>query len=157
MVPHVLLLFVILVLIQDSHGATGGALVRMPIFRPPINFLKNRFRNKQNFSVPIKSMNRNKKPGRLQMELQTLMTDKPEFIAIKSISRDMRDWQLVITGPKGSLYENENFLLRIRYPFEYPYKPPMMYFVKGSLPNSDSSFASIPKHQHIYSNGMYYT
>jgi ubiquitin-conjugating enzyme E2 W len=59
------------------------------------------------------------------------------------VGSNIRDWKVVLTGIKGSIYEGETFEMRMQFPNSYPAKPPSVYFVK---PN-------IPRHEHVYSNG----
>lgn len=149
--------------------------VPMPLFRPPTDFYGAlKAKNSQSLSFPITTAKRTKpkRVGRLQKELTCLLSDLPNNCKVESVSNNFRDWQLVLSGPRGSLFEHEQFLLRVKFPFEYPYKPPVMYFEKGYIPRSSSAIGSnnnngstltksanalipvsIPKHPHIYSNG----
>ena len=84
----------------------------------------------------------------------------------------MREWILILVGPHASIYQGEIFHLKMKFPFDYPYKPPSVYFIKqnydkfimsnnnSNSSNSDSNTTSIPSgvshipiHPHIYSNG----
>lgn len=46
-------------------------------------------------------------------------------------------------GPPHTIYEGENFTLRLKFSSQYPIQPPSAFFVKPH----------IPKHEHIYTNG----
>lgn len=99
------------------------------------------------------------------------MHDPPECCAVmKAAGSGLRDWTVRIEGPPGSLYAGEVFLLRIRFPADYPYKPLAAYFVRekhayrrksgGSSSNAEGGdgvlveeVSRIPMHPHIYSNG----
>jgi ubiquitin-conjugating enzyme E2 W len=127
----------------------------VPLFRIPNGF-NSAWRAKSAISAPIKAVARTPKPGRLQKELSILLTDIPSECKVTSVSSNFREWQIRIYGPRDSLFANEQFLLRIKYPFEYPYKPPVVYFEKGFVPNptgGSPEAVGIPKHPHIYSNG----
>ena len=130
----------------------------MPIFRPPSGFYKA-LAARDGLIFPVKSIatvSRKPKPGRLQKELNILLKDLPSSCQVKTVSGSFREWQLYIFGPEGSLFANEQFLLKVKFPFEYPYKPPIVYFEKGFVPSSTGGSpvpVTIPKHPHIYSNG----
>jgi ubiquitin-conjugating enzyme E2 W len=52
-------------------------------------------------------------------------------------------WNINVTGAPDTIYQNENFILRFKFPERYPFESPAVMFV-GS---------NIPIHPHIYSNG----
>lgn len=51
-------------------------------------------------------------------------------------------WHVSFTGARGTLYEGEDFLLRIEFTSEYPMDSPIVVFLGNS-----------PEHEHVYSNG----
>lgn len=53
-----------------------------------------------------------------------------------------RRWLITFTGPKDSLYENEELTLQFTFPPMYPIKPPDVKFV-----------SNVPIHPHVYSTG----
>jgi ubiquitin-conjugating enzyme E2 W len=52
------------------------------------------------------------------------------------------EWQVQIQGAVGTLYENEDFVIRIRFSAEYPIESPEVVFLVPA-----------PIHPHIYTNG----
>ena len=91
---------------------------------------------------------------------------------LKRVSSNFREWIFYIFPPKESLYDKDIFILKITFPYDYPYNPPKVYFVKekylidnntntvvhstaskSAIKNAYSRVSTIPKHPHIYSNG----
>ena len=51
-------------------------------------------------------------------------------ITIGLVSEDSYyDWQITLTGPKDTFYKNGIFFLRAHFPYDYPNKPPEVYFI----------------------------
>ena len=66
---------------------------------------------------------------RLKKELKELNKINSEDFGAEPIDdSDMFNWQAFITGPKDSLYEGGYFNLEIKFPREFPFKPPKVYF-----------------------------
>jgi ubiquitin-conjugating enzyme E2 W len=55
----------------------------------------------------------------------------------------MSDWVVAVSGPPDTVYEAEQFRLRLKFSSDYPAKPPKVYFIKPWL----------PQHVHVYPNG----
>ena len=69
------------------------------------------------------------------------LNGSPEFTAGPVREEDMYDWQAVMKGPDGTPYENGIFFLNLKYPMDYPFKPPKI------------SFTTRVYHPNIKSNG----
>ena len=53
------------------------------------------------------------------------MSDPVEGCAFVQ-KQDTFHWSCTLKGPKGSDYENQQFLVDIEFPQEFPYKPPLI-------------------------------
>lgn len=91
---------------------------------------------------------------RLQKEVFGLARDPPPGISLGGVPEggqsqggvdidDLGCWTVTVEGPRGSIYQGEEFTLRFRFGNKYPFDSPEVMFV-GS---------SIPVHPHVYSNG----
>lgn len=61
---------------------------------------------------------------RVQKEL-TDVTSKGFAVDIKD---DVTVWKLSFTGPEGTMYETQVFVLKIQFSTDYPFKPPTVVF-----------------------------
>ncbi|KAH7281503.1 hypothetical protein KP509_36G050900 [Ceratopteris richardii] len=78
---------------------------------------------------------------RIQTEAhEWLMNPPSEFEYLPS--DDLSRWIVRISGAKGTLYENESFLLQFDFTDDYPMEAPEVIFLPPA-----------PLHPHIYSNG----
>ena len=78
---------------------------------------------------------------RLKKELFTALTDpEPTTISIGPAEDDILNWTAIIKGPAETPYEGGMFHLSIKFPKEYPFRPPKMTFqTKVYHPNVGSS------------------
>lgn len=64
------------------------------------------------------------------------------IVSVKQIDNDITHWEAVIAGPSKSPFENGKFTLDIKFPKEFPFKAPTIYFkTKVYHPNINSQGA----------------
>lgn len=66
---------------------------------------------------------------RLAKEYKNIITNKIENISAGMIDDDITHWQAIIIGPLETPFENELLKLDIKFPDEYPFKPPIVKFI----------------------------
>ncbi|CAL5019284.1 unnamed protein product [Urochloa decumbens] len=66
---------------------------------------------------------------RLERELERLRADAPEWCVPGADVTDRFHWQVVVVGPEGSPYNGGVFTVRFKFPRDYPFKAPKVFFV----------------------------
>ena len=82
---------------------------------------------------------------RILKEIEDIYRDPPDYISAGPIDdKGIYHWEATIYGPEDSDYKNGVFLLDIRIPQDYPFKPPICKFKTKILhPNISENTGSI--------------
>ena len=66
---------------------------------------------------------------RLTRELKSLQNDPPAEVEAAPRGEDMFLWDATIIGPDSTPYEGGAFNLELKFPQDYPYRPPEVKFL----------------------------
>ncbi|ESQ38392.1 hypothetical protein EUTSA_v10029324mg [Eutrema salsugineum] len=60
----------------------------------------------------------------ISLQLKEVERKNSPCFSTGPVGEDLYHWEAIITGPKGSPYENGVFKLDIHFPLDYPFAPP---------------------------------
>ena len=66
---------------------------------------------------------------RLRKELRTWHESAPPFIRAAPLETNMQEWHYVLQGPPDSPYEGGLYHGKLRFPDDFPFKPPAIYMI----------------------------
>ncbi|KAJ2751256.1 Ubiquitin-conjugating enzyme E2 6 [Coemansia nantahalensis] len=69
---------------------------------------------------------------RLTKEYKAMQTNPPPFITAKPLEANILEWHYVLRGPPDTAYEGGEYHGRLRFPADYPYKPPAIQMITPS-------------------------
>ncbi|KAF2500355.1 ubiquitin-conjugating enzyme E2-16 kDa [Lophium mytilinum] len=65
---------------------------------------------------------------RILKEYTECSNDTPPGMKINFDEQNMTEWEILMDGPEQSVYSGGHFKLRLTFPNEYPFKPPVVSF-----------------------------
>ncbi|KAK1933063.1 ubiquitin-conjugating enzyme family protein [Babesia divergens] len=65
---------------------------------------------------------------RLMLDLRKLQNELPENICASPIEGDIFNWQAAVLGPSDTEWDGGIFTLSLKFPHDYPHKPPVVRF-----------------------------
>ncbi|KAJ2864811.1 Ubiquitin-conjugating enzyme E2 6 [Coemansia erecta] len=69
---------------------------------------------------------------RLTKEFLAIQKNPTPFITAKPLETNILEWHYVLTGPPDTPYEGGEYHGRLRFPSDYPYKPPAIQMITPS-------------------------
>lgn len=66
---------------------------------------------------------------RLTKEYKTITANPPPYIVARPNDENILEWHYVITGPPKTPYENGQYHGILRFPLDYPFKPPSISMI----------------------------
>uniref|UniRef100_A0A914Q0B5 UBC core domain-containing protein n=1 Tax=Panagrolaimus davidi TaxID=227884 RepID=A0A914Q0B5_9BILA len=75
---------------------------------------------------------------RIKQNWKSMQQDPPPLCYAEPVENDFFDWNAIIMGPPESPYKGTALLLKIYFPTDFPFKPPVVRFVSSIYhPNID--------------------
>ncbi|KAJ2717212.1 Ubiquitin-conjugating enzyme E2 6 [Coemansia spiralis] len=69
---------------------------------------------------------------RLTKEYKAMQANPPPFVTAKPLEANILEWHYVLRGPPETPYEGGEYHGRLRFPADYPYKPPAIQMITPS-------------------------
>uniref|UniRef100_A0A1I8AW25 UBIQUITIN_CONJUGAT_2 domain-containing protein n=1 Tax=Steinernema glaseri TaxID=37863 RepID=A0A1I8AW25_9BILA len=82
---------------------------------------------------------------RINTELKRFAANPPEGMSLdlEKTAEDAKTWFINVKAAQGTIYEGEEYVLRVKFSDDYPFKAPEVVFVSEQ----------VPCNPHVYSNG----
>ncbi|KAK0428817.1 hypothetical protein QR680_011024 [Steinernema hermaphroditum] len=82
---------------------------------------------------------------RIKMELKRFAENPPHGMTLdmEKTAEDAKMWFINVKAAQGTIYEGEEYVLRVKFTDDYPFKPPEVVFISEQ----------VPCNPHVYSNG----
>ncbi|TKR63090.1 hypothetical protein L596_026967 [Steinernema carpocapsae] len=73
---------------------------------------------------------------RIKAELKNFFENPPDCMVLdaEKTAEDTHTWFINVEAAKGTIYEGEKYVLRVRFSDDYPFKPPEVVFVGDCVP-----------------------
>ncbi|XP_006395955.2 ubiquitin-conjugating enzyme E2 4 [Eutrema salsugineum] len=94
----------------------------------------------------------------ISLQLKEVERKNSPCFSTGPVGEDLYHWEAIITGPKGSPYENGVFKLDIHFPLDYPFAPPRQTGIArvihppqqvGKFPTCDKRHIEIFGNRHL--------
>mmetsp|Transcript_6960 Transcript_6960/g.21168 ORF Transcript_6960/g.21168 Transcript_6960/m.21168 type:complete len:157 (+) Transcript_6960:267-737(+) len=79
---------------------------------------------------------------RLMIELEGWARGSPVPGMKVVVAERLDEWLVELVGAENTVYANERYFLKFRFPEDYPFEPPEITFKEPA-----------PRHPHVYTNG----
>ncbi|KAF7495130.1 Ubiquitin-conjugating enzyme E2 J2 [Sarcoptes scabiei] len=69
---------------------------------------------------------------RLKQDYLMFMKDPVPYVSVAPLPQDIFEWHYVLRGPENSVYHGGIYHGKLRFPAEFPFKPPSIYMMTPS-------------------------
>ncbi|XP_046920190.1 ubiquitin-conjugating enzyme E2 J2-like [Dermatophagoides farinae] len=69
---------------------------------------------------------------RLKQDYMMIMKDPVPYVTVAPLQNDILEWHYVIRGPENTVYNGGIYHGKLKFPIEYPFRPPSIYMITPS-------------------------